>query len=272
MGRSRGGDSGYGYLKDPKSHRRTNVSVALQRFGAVEFPDTFTVGSPFILDQGSTSSCTGHATAGAALMYFQAQGNTIFTPRSPCGVYTFGRLIDQDPSAPLADGGAQPNQVMRAITEYGMPGFGTHDSDAGKYGDQPDPTVINNKDCAFKMEESAIKCEVTGQYLVDTSNASALKGALYSMKAPIPLAVQVDAAMEDWNGQNPIQPPDPNNLLGGHYIYLFGWDTLNDADVWLIANSWGKGWGRQGVGLYSDAAMKLATDAYALQLTMKVAA
>ena len=36
---------------------------------------------------------------------------------------------------------------------------------------------------------------------------------------------------------------DYTKLVGGHAVRIIGWGVQNGTDYWLIANSWGKGWG-----------------------------
>jgi len=35
-------------------------------------------------------------------------------------------------------------------------------------------------------------------------------------------------------------------MVGGHAVKIIGWGTLNGVDYWLVANSWGTGWGLDG--------------------------
>ena len=36
---------------------------------------------------------------------------------------------------------------------------------------------------------------------------------------------------------------DYNTNAYGHVVRIIGWGVQNGIDFWLIANSWGKGWG-----------------------------
>ena len=90
---------------------------------------------------------------------------------------------------------------------------------------------------------------------------------MWSLKCPVLLAIQVDKALEQWNGKIPLGAPDSLNLLGGHYIYVFGYDTMADGTrIFYWCNSWGLGWGLNGIGLANSMFIFGTTDGYALTL------
>ena len=136
--RSRGGPNGYGHISDPVGHLRTSVRKHPLFGSSGPAPKSFFVGQPTIVDQNDSSECTGASTGGACKLYFASINDPIPDLSLP-GIYTFGRAIDRlDPNIPLTDVGAMPNQVMRGITEWGLPLFGSHSADINVYGSPPD--------------------------------------------------------------------------------------------------------------------------------------
>jgi len=36
------------------------------------------------------------------------------------------------------------------------------------------------------------------------------------------------------------------SAMGGHAVKIIGWGVENNVDYWIVANSWGSGWGENG--------------------------
>lgn len=43
-----------------------------------------------------------------------------------------------------------------------------------------------------------------------------------------------------------LMPPPSGSPVGGHAVWLFGWDDTVGGGSYLVRNSWGKGWGTNG--------------------------
>src|SRR5258708_40094058 len=99
-----------GYKPDPVNHPRTPFRRLAERLRLGDTPPSVTIGQCDVLDQGQTSSCTGHAAAVAFVLALALS----WIP-SPAGIYRNGRSIDRsDVSVPITDDGAQPNEVFPA--------------------------------------------------------------------------------------------------------------------------------------------------------------
>lgn len=266
--RSRGSVSGYGYIPDLDGHMVTPVKRLLGAEASVPVPNSASLRDhvSMILDQGSTGSCTGNATDGAVETRLAALGTPV-QHRSPIGIYTLGRCIDRDGllSQGLQDVGAMPNQVIRGISEWGLPIFGSMPADT-KYGEAPDYNQVNAEPGLAALE-SADDAEFLGAYSIGTVNRTSLIRQALAAGYPVCFATMVDNAFENWNGQKPIGAPNPNDILGGHYLYMIGYDTTTDGNTIVeFANSWGVTWGLQGFGLGDESFIAMMSDLYVMNV------
>lgn len=262
--RQYGGPHGYGHIWDGTTRKTPFVHLA-QRLG---FRDATSAASlmsmvldslgPGILDQVNTSSCVGHAHCGASMTRFVALGNPVPYRLSPVCFYDLARLVDRVPNSygvfpPLQDQGSMPSSCIRGAAEWGVCSYSARPTDASSINDEP--KLLELEQGEQVVIRGAYEIFATGQ-----SRHDQVQLALANL-FPVTIATIVDPAFEAWRGGNPIQPPDLSQGLGGHDIYLVGYETMSDGSVvYNIANSWGTGWGEQGFGRVSAAWVDAAMD------------
>jgi hypothetical protein len=245
---------GKGYRPDPAQVRKRRAGFHLlkarRQLAAGALPVSVSLKSqvlagPGILDQGQTGSCTGHAVAGAITTRFQIAASPIRLV-SPVGCYTVGRLIDlvpnPDGSMPaLTDDGAEPSQVVRGVSEWGV-------TSATTWGDYPaDPATINNLP-TFADLEATTEFELQGAYFLNSTGDAFVIDLMTAIAAGYPVTHALcasDPTFENYTG----------GVLGAmngtldHYNYVVGyaWDGSDpDSIVVEAVNSWGPSWGEQG--------------------------
>jgi hypothetical protein len=156
-----------GYKPDPDGHRRTPFHRLAARLGFAAAMLASSVSlephAPPVMDQGAgehgTGSCTGHAASCASVTSCAAAGRPLPFVPSPAEGYRNGRAIDRDPSIPLeqqrlTDDGAQPNQVWRGYSEFGVTAIKAPTPD-GRYSDA-DPSTINDEPELGDLEDEAL--------------------------------------------------------------------------------------------------------------------
>ena len=268
MSRIFGGPNGYGHKKDPDGHMATSAHVLLGSANTNPKSASVRYAVPGIFDQTTTSSCTGQASKGAIATRMKVKGTSIALPSSS-GIYKLGRMIDRVPDHngnlhPLRDDGAMPNQIMRGITEWGI---------ISESVDPFDPKTINN-DLDFSELEVASKCELTGYYRINftgTRRIDYLKAAI-AAGYPVCFATEVDNNFENYSGNGLISAPDPNNILGGHYLYMVGYDTLSSGlTIITFINSWNVTWGDAGCGHADEKFIAGMSDMYVMNVSQKSA-
>jgi len=228
---------------------RTSFAVLWAKFQGADPIDLRK--SVVILNQKQTSSCTGHAEVGAASTAATAGGNPFPYPLSAWAAYRLGLMIDADPVTALVDQGAIPEQVTRGCQEWGLPSFADDPTPDGA-----DTSSINVRPSLGELEKG-LRLPITGIYGV--SGESQLQASL-TAGFPVKFATMVDTALEEWTGGDPIGPPDPTQILGGHALYFVHWELIANRPQYWFANSWDVTWGEGGFGRVSSAFVQQATD------------
>ncbi len=243
---------GKGYRPDPPGHRKTPFGRMLAMRGiAADAPVPSTYldlldAQPPIFDQGQSGSCTGNAVARAIAVRMRMTADSLTWIPSQASIYTIARCLDIPADAPLEDGGAEPNQVVRGIAEWGIRPMGPLAPD-GRFSDV-DLATINTKPGLADLETDA-HTTMLGAYEIasfGTQREQELKLALFH---GFPVTVAVDASEN-----SPIQ----NYVVGGSVVEDMG-TTLDHYTVAMafrsgenglelgIVNSWGADWGENGL-------------------------
>jgi hypothetical protein len=238
------GPGGYGCLPDPDTVRTPSSRVLL---GTASTPSAATLRAhtPSVpLDQGPTSSCVGHAFAASIFASLSAAGTPLPDVPSPVGIYTLARCIDRAATEdggdlpPLVDTGSFPDQAARALREWGCGATIT---------DWPtDPARINDEPTLGKLRGQSL-FKLVGHYKINTYGGARVLDIRRALAAgfAVTCAVDVDEAFEAYDGG--VLGARKGDNLGGHYIYLHGYDTEVDGKtVFEGTNSWGIGWGALG--------------------------
>lgn len=282
-----GSDKGYGHIIDPLAHRATSFRILRPKLGLVSLPKKVNFRDLIdkylgIHNQINTSMCTGFANGGSAAASMAFQETPIEIPSFESN-YKFSRCIDRFPAdqgiignlPPLVDEGAEPNQNVRALAEWGLPPrtvWGeTLTLEDGSV--VPDASLVN-AELTVRQAETASAFEFQGAYKILTVNdarAYEIMSAVANGLFP-PFAWEVDSAAEAYTG-GVLGPSDPNDILGGHDCYLCGYEWNGSDPRTLVvdfANSWSRKWGENGYGLANRAFLDRAVDLYAMKVRKKV--
>lgn len=268
MARRFGGFASYGYKKDRADHGMPDIKDLQHKFklgaisNSVDYREQVLAG-PGIMDQGQIGSCTGHAADGACETRLVIAGTPV-SHRSPMWVYDVARCIERardnqgisnQDLPPLEDNGSMPSDAWAGISKWGI----------AAYADRPTSNDTANDEPKLGLVESASVLCLTGAYRIDLVNASRISAMRTALANgfPITIAIQVDSAFENWDGVNPLGAPDLNQILGGHCIYVTGYETLlNGGTVFSGPNSWGTGWGDSGFWAGSEDFVLSTDDIY----------
>lgn len=249
-----------GYVPDPAGHTRTKFGVLARRFKVTSAPperDFETEGhAPPVMDQGSTSACTGHAMSCWLFSSFAAMGIALAFIPSPDKLYKNGRAIDRDPyppieEHPLTDDGAMPNQVERAIAEIGIEPIKAPTAD-GRFSDV-DPATVNNEPQLGDIEEEG-KAVAIGAYEITSTGAPRVADIKLAIANGHAVAVAIaggSATFQAYTGG--VLGPLHSQL--DHYVCIIGYRTNAQGKTeFKIRNSWSGNWGEGGNCWINEAA------------------
>lgn len=255
-----------GHIADPAGHRRTPFHHLAARLAiaAIDSPSL----EQFLsepLDQGATSSCTGHAFGEGTYVALGASGAPLPWIPSPGDLYRLARCIDRFPRpdgslAPLTDDGAQPSQVLRALSEWGvrpMRRLPDRMSDA-------DPRTINDEPKLDELEEDGATLLVGGYGIYSTGKQRGQDVRL-SLSILVPVTVAVPGGSDAWQSYTGgIIGPTGTPI--DHDAVVYRAELQPDGSyIYFVRNSWGW-WGEGGSCRVSEAALDEFEDIVALSV------
>lgn len=159
-------------------------------------------------------------------------GNAIF---SPWAVYVLGRCVDSPSyTSPIYDIGARPNDVCRAIEEFGVAPIDAWPVSLATVNQRPTEAQM----AACEAFDSFLYRKI---YTLDADLVLDVKRALAS-GLPVGGHVDVDQGLLDYSG-GVLGASQGNNTGARHMLTVWGYD----GDIFYIDGSWGRVYGEQGV-------------------------
>lgn len=185
------------------------------------------LGSPTILDQKDTGSCTGFAAVQCAHI---ALGTPI---RSPLFSYWTNRIAGGMTEANLSDDGADPDGVKLALNTFGL----------APMIDAPfDPNLINRRphDLAFTAAQP-VKANLSPIFETGSALFDACAHVIEVERKPLFLAIEVVPAYDNSTNTSGYADDPYGDVRGLHAICGYG----TNAGI-VTAGSWGTGFGLNG--------------------------
>jgi C1A family cysteine protease len=190
---------------------------------------------PAIYDQGQLGSCTANAIA-AAIEFDQMKQHLgpphPFTP-SRLFIYYNERVIEHSVNS---DAGAQIRDGVKSVAKQGDCPESEWPYDPTKFAQQPPASVFRDATKYKAVSYARVNQTVTQ-----------LKGCL-AAGFPIVLGFTVyDSFMSDavaQTGDAPMPDLTKEHVQGGHAVVAVGYD--DGPQRFIMRNSWGTGWGKQG--------------------------
>lgn len=181
-----------------------------------------------IPDQGGTNSCVGQAFATAIFLRAHLDGIPLPRP-SAKAIYDVARLIET-PNV-LIDIGSRPRLAVEGLQDYGM------------VADDRWPLTESNVNTPPPLDvfRAGLGAKLAAHYRIGGADvATLLRSALARGFVPV-FAMDVDDAYLAYDG-SAIYAGLTALRVGSHMQAVVGYG----AEYFLVANSWGPGWGQRG--------------------------
>lgn len=226
---------GYGWVPDLPDQRDMVYApdpVALAKLAVTPHLDlTHDAHMPPVWDQGQLGSCTAHS-VGAAFTFAHAKaGHPKFDP-SRLWIYYQERVIE---GTVAQDAGAMIRDGFKVCANLGVAPTSDWPYDITTFSHAPSAKAVTD---ALKHKSVA--------YRAVSQDLTAIKSALVS-GFPVSFGFTVYASFESpavaASGDAPM-PAHNERMLGGHAVLLVGYD--DPSQRFLVRNSWGTTWGKQG--------------------------
>ena len=221
----------YGWVPDLPDQRDHLYAAPVEQLTKLP-PSTDLRGQcPPVYDQGQLGSCTANAIAAAVEFDRMKQGLNDFTP-SRLFIYWNERSME---GTIASDSGAQIRDGIKSVAQTGVCPETDWPYEITRFTEKP-------PDGAF--QDAKLDRAVSYQRLVQ--NLNQMKGCLAS-GYPFVFGFTVYSSFESdpvaQTGDAPLPAPTEQQI-GGHAVVAVGYD--DSTQRFLVRNSWGPGWGKQG--------------------------
>jgi C1A family cysteine protease len=222
----------YGWIPDLPDHRDRMFAAPFAEVAPLPPRVDLRPGCPEVYDQGALGSCTANAIA-AALEFDQMKQalGRVFVP-SRLFIYYNERVIE---GTVEEDAGAMIRDGMKSVAKQGAPHERLWPYVISKFRTRPTPASY--KDGA---KHPAVLYQRVVQHV---SQFEACLAAGYPFVFGFAVYESFETAAVSRSGRVPM-PKRTELLIGGHAVLAVGYDETKR--VFIVRNSWGKGWGMQG--------------------------
>lgn len=241
-----------GAFRSPFDDKRMKYALRMATYEeAVSLPEEYTELMKYVIidNQGSVGQCCG---AGAKKVKHVAEliQNKRDIEFSMAYLYWRGRNYANPPLSPYIEG-SYPLATLKLML------------DKGTTTERCAPTDTSSP---FDYVECGNADEIAGNFKIDSYHAvpldpASMKAAIYGItyeqpykmpdgspgKCALYVAIPVYESFYS-TGKDGIVPlpKDGERLAGGHAVAIVGWKRIDGKFYWIVANSWGAGWGDDG--------------------------
>ncbi|WP_434614976.1 C1 family peptidase [Arthrobacter sp. A5] len=249
-------NSHYGWIPDLPDQRDHLYAVPPPLVAKLPAKVDLTPQCPPVYDQGQLGSCTGNGIAGSLQFDAMKEGLPDTSVPSRLFIYYNERVIEGTVGS---DSGAMIRDGIKTVAQTGACDESNWPYDITKFSVKPPDSCFQQAGSHRVISYSRV-VQSLGQ----------LKGCL-AAGYPIVFGFTVYESFEEptvtSTGTVPM-PASNEKVLGGHCVLAVGYDDA--AQRFVIRNSWGSGWGKQGYATMPYAYLltsALSTDFWTIRST-----
>lgn len=228
---------GLGWIPDIPKKADFRVKMSKEEMSKVSLPPAIELYNPPILDQKGTNSCTGFASA-SLYRYHLHQNFNEFQP-SPLFNYWLGRHVPRL-GWENEDEGAMPRDVMQSMISNGV-----IREEFWPFSENPE--IVNRRPPQTLLAAAKSNRVIEGKYVRMLANDN-LFHLKHSLVQGLPFLVGVDvySSFFDTGDDGLVPMPQTNQTFeGGHLLWANGFS--DELQCFRCPNSWGTGWGKDGI-------------------------
>lgn len=207
----------YGLIPSKRDIRDYRLNKKIHK--VVDLPETFSVGTTYIKNQGQVGSCVAHSVSSV----IEHTDHLMYSTDWIYGYRPFGYYQGD---------GMMVSQALKTITQLG----------AVRYLDLPSNTEMPKAKEIVKARLEELKGLAANKKALKYArlySTQQIKEAIFTSKSPVIICINIGVnGLRLENGVAKI----PTATDGGHALMCYGW---NETGL-LIQNSWGRSWGNKG--------------------------
>lgn len=209
----------YGCKKEVEDKRDYKMKICTT--STFSFPEQYEIKMPKVKDQGIVNSCVAHSLSTFMEEYYLDENKTFST----------GFIYGYRPLGYFQNEGMYPREAIKTLHKIGdvEEQYFSHNKEL--------PEIKKLVDDKFE-ELKALACDYRIKSYARIYTITDIKKCLYN-NIPVPVSIPVKNNLKV-DSANIIKNEGP--IDGYHMVILYGWNK----DGFLLQNSWGKEWGKNG--------------------------
>lgn len=226
-------------LPDPRDYKYYDL-IGVRKAAYRPLPIDYRPKLPPVFDQGNRGTCVACAADWTLKAYQEIMQNDFpANGLSAAFLYTLCKQVDENPDVE----GTTPKAAMQVLRSYGicledtMPYSTIADLPAPQI-----PAVTNDALAEAGNYKISTYAQICSMQDINRSNTITVMREALKREGPFIMALLV---CENFKPNiNGVLPLPAGRILGGHAVGIAG--DLPDKNCFILRNSWGKSWGRNG--------------------------
>lgn len=235
---------GLGCFKDVPDSR--DYIFAPSKAANATYPTEFKLDGGTVKDQGEINSCVAHSisTIKEIQEFYETKNKLNFSVGWIYG-YRVGNQYKGE--------GMYPREALNNLIKYGDV-LSSDFPENLEYDDLQSLIAKRKAGCISKAAE--YKCKSYAR----VTSLNDVKTCLYVNHSPVMIVVDIYDSFYN-TGKDGIVPSKSGGTDGSHAMTVVGWKKINNAQYWIVQNSWGTEWADKGY-CYINVGANIITDLY----------